>query len=63
MSSAIQNMDQTIQKILDDFTCSYVEKTTELQNLTFGFKIDGDNWWTVAIKNDGSYTVSKNKPA
>lgn len=62
MNSATQNMDQAIQKILEDFTRSYVEKTTELQNLTFGFKIDGENWWTVAVKNDGSYTVSKNKP-
>jgi hypothetical protein len=52
-----------VKDILETFTRSYVEKTHELSEMSFGFLIDGDEWWTVTIHSDRSFEVCQEEPA
>ncbi len=62
MNSAPHHVESPIKTILERFTRSYIEKTPQLTELTFGIKIGLDDWWTVHIRDDRSYEINTGRP-
>jgi hypothetical protein len=54
---------KSVKEILGMFTESYVEKTQNLNEISFGFLIDDEEWWTVSIDEQRAYLVHKGKPS
>ncbi|KPK68856.1 hypothetical protein AMJ87_11310 [candidate division WOR_3 bacterium SM23_60] len=52
----------SMKEILETFTRSYVEKTRELTETSFGFLIDEHEWWTISIHSDRSFQIRQEKP-
>ncbi len=58
-----QEMDpKSLKQTLSMFTESYIEKTHDLNEISFGFLIDDDEWWTVNIDEHRTYRVDRGKP-
>jgi hypothetical protein len=52
----------SVKEILETFTRSYVEKTCGVTEMSFGFLINGLEWWTVSIRSDRSFRIRREKP-
>lgn len=48
--------------MLEGFAMSYIEKTKERIDITFGFLIDDHDWWTVSIEKSGHFDIKNQKP-
>jgi len=54
-------MNNGVKVILEGFTKSYVKKTKEPSDFSFGFKVD-NNWYYIFIQKDGEFEVIKEEP-
>jgi len=52
-----------VREMLEGFCTSYIAKTPNPVDISFGFLINDGQWWTVSIQKEGSYTIANCKPS
>jgi len=53
----------SVNEMIETFTKSYISKTKEIFDISFGFLIDEKDWYTLSILQDGSYQINDQKPS
>ena len=53
----------SVRGMLDGFCRSYLGKTEDPAAISFGFLVNGSDWWTVAIHREGTYDITSQKPS
>jgi len=53
----------SVRGMLDGFCRSYLGKTEDPAAISFGFFVNGSDWWTVTIHSEGTYDIESRKPS